>query len=687
MPEVPLASPRAVFLSYAREDAGAARRIAEALRASGIEVWFDESELRGGDAWDAKIRRQINDCALFVPLISAHTQERGKGYFRLEWKLAVEQTHLMAEGMAFLVPVVVDDTSESGAIVPPEFLRVQWTRLPDALPTSQFTRQIKQLLEGPQQTHISKPSSPIPALALETGAKKQRIPVVALLLIAVCLAYAAWSLLSRPSTTSHETPQPVKVGAPLVAPERQVADKSIAVLPFVNMSEDTNNGFFADGLAEELLNLLAKVPDLQVTSRSSSFSYRGKEIKLAQVARDLNVAHILEGSVRKSGNRLRITAQLIDARTDKHLWSQTYDRSLDDIFAIQDEIAFAVVAQLKVTLLGAAPKSKSYDPQAYAVYLQARQLENQGSDESVAQAIKLYQQALSIDSRLALAWNGLADCYLLQDSSGTRDTGEAFRLAREAVNHAQEIDPGLAETQAVLGIIALNHDNNLAAAARHFTRALEIEPTNLDTISLSLLLFRSLGRLEQTVAIGEYLTAHDPVDSYAHARLGAIYLRNGRFDEAMAEFTTSLRLAPGRNQAHYAMGEALLRKGEREAALAEMKQEPSETWRLLGLAMAYHALGQKQKSDEALAEDIRKYERGSSWNIAYVLAYRGEADRAFEWLEKAILYHDSGLSDTAVQWQFESLYQDPRWLPFLRRIGRDPAKVAAIRFEVKLPAR
>ena len=193
MPDAPSTPTRAVFLSYAREDAPAARRIAEALRSSGVEVWFDESELRGGDAWDAKIRRQINDCTLFLPLISAHTQERGKGYFRLEWKLAVEQTHLMAEGMAFLLPVVLDGTPESGAIVPPEFLRVQWTRLPEGLPTPVFIRQVRQLLEGKGQGSKAAPASPAAVPATPAASSPSRTPLlVGALLAAVAGAAGLW---------------------------------------------------------------------------------------------------------------------------------------------------------------------------------------------------------------------------------------------------------------------------------------------------------------------------------------------------------------------------------------------------------------------------------------------------------------------------------------------------------------
>jgi tetratricopeptide (TPR) repeat protein len=424
-----------------------------------------------------------------------------------------------------------------------------------------------------------------------------------------------------------------------------------------------------------------------VTSRSSAFSYKGKDIKLAQVARELGVAHILEGSVRKSGNRLRITAQLIDARTDKHLWSETYDRPLDDVFAVQDDIAGAVVSQLKVTLLGAAPKAKAADPKAYALFLQARQLQRQSSTEGLEQAVTSFQQALALDPNLAAAWNGLAVCYLLQASAGSRSNAEGDQLALEAVNKALAIDPEFALAHASLGAIARNADDNLAAAARHFEHALALEPANTEILDATLLLLRALGRLDELTAFAEYLVAHNPVDSFAHARLGSAYIRTGRFDEGIAAMRTALRLSPGRTQTHYTIAMALVHKGDANAALAEIRQEPTETWRLGGLAMVCHALGQKAQSDTALTELIKKYEKNAAWNIAYVYAFRGEADRAFEWLDKAVAYRDPGVGDTAVTREFANIRSDPRWLPFLRKIGRAPEQLAAVKFDLKLPGK
>jgi len=629
----------AVFLSYAHEDGEAARRIADALRAFGMEVWFDVNELRGGDAWDAKIRKQIRECTLFIPIVSANTQARPEGYFRREWKMAVDRTHDMSENRAYLVPVITDNTSEAIADVPEQFLKAQFTRLLGGVPTAQFVENVKRLLQAPQSpaTRFAPASSAVPA-------------------------------------ASHAKPD---------APD----PKSIAVLPFANMSADKEQDYFSDGIAEELLNMLAQLPALRVAARTSSFFFKGQHVELQEIARKLNVAHLLEGSVRKAGNRVRITAQLIHAADGYHLWSQTWDRTLDDIFAVQDEIAAAVVAQLKVTLLGGAPKKKTFDPAAYALFLQARELSRHDTASGYEQAIALHKRALEIDPKLALAWDGLAYCYFFQVTNDLRSNEEGDRLVREAVGNALAIDPTLAVSHAKLGTVAMTYDNDAAAAARHYEHALALEPTNTDIMADAINLARGLGRLDLAVVLAEYVVEHDPISSLGHARLGSAYFRVGRHDEAIASMRTALRLSPGRGQTHYAISHVLLAKGDPNAALAEIKLEPGESWRLDGLAIVHHALGQKAESDAALAELIRKSEIEAAWNIAYVIAYRGETDLAFEWLEKAIFYKDPGLSDTAVQWQFKSLHQDPRWLPFLRKIGRAPEQLAAIKFDIKLPGR
>jgi len=420
--------------------------------------------------------------------------------------------------------------------------------------------------------------------------------------------------------------------------------------------------------------------------RTSSFSFKGKNLEIPEIADRLEVAHVLEGSVRKAGDEVRITAQLIRAEDGFHVWSESWDRTLDDIFAIQDEIAAEVVEQLKITLLGEAPTVEAIDPEAFALFLQARQLFRQGTTESLEQSIALYQRALEIEPDYAVAWAGLANNYVTQAaSSGLLPLDEGFRLAREAANRALEIDPEHAEAYARLGRIAMLYDGDLAAAARHLERALALDPTNTDIIGRAAILAADLGRLDEALALGEYVIARDPVNSTSHYWMGRTRLWSGRLDEAIASFRTALRLSPERIAARYFMSAALLLKGQPEASLATAEQEAGEIWRLLGLSKAYHALGRAAESDAALAQLLGSGEESWAYNIAYVHAFRGESDLAFEWLDTAVRYNDSGLSLIAVDVQFANVHDDPRWLPFLESIGKSPEQLDAIEFEVTLP--
>jgi TolB-like protein/Tfp pilus assembly protein PilF len=469
------------------------------------------------------------------------------------------------------------------------------------------------------------------------------------------------------------------------APASVVDDKSIAVLPFEDMSQEKNQEYMSDGIAEELLNLLAKIPELRVIARTSSFAFKDQEVDIADIAKKLNVAHVLEGSIRKSGNTVRITTQLIRTSDSTHVWSESYDRPLDDIFAVQDEIAGAVVEQLKIKLLSAAPKSKPVDPRAYALYLQGRQLDRQGTVASYEQAIALYQQALAIDPGYAEAWSGLAATYNHQSDNAIRPFAEGYPLAREAATSSLAIDAEYAPAHANLGAVAMNFDGDFSASARHFERALALEPANPDIIGDAAYLARSLGRLDDSIALREYAVARDPLNPGGHVQLGVDYLDAGRLDDALSTLRTAAELSPAYSSLHYRIGLALLLKGDAAGALAATEMEAQEGWRLIGLAMAYHALGKNPESDTALSGLISSYEKDFPYNIAYIMAHRGENDRAFEWLDKAVGYRDPGLADIAVEPQFANIRQDPRWLPFLQQIGKAPEQLAAIRFEVTVP--
>ena len=322
-----------VFLSYASQDAAAAQRICEALRAVGIQVFFDQSELRGGDAWDQRIRHEIRDCVLFIPIVSQHTQQRLEGYFRHEWKLAIERTHHMAEQKPFLIPVVVDDTRDQEAFVPDAFRVVQWTRLPSGDTSAAFAERIKHLVSA-ELSPLSAESAVISAIREPARASRRSKPLL-LVLVAV-FAALAYFVTDKLWISKLPAPAPAAFAPP---------PHSIAVLPFVNLSGDKEQEYFSDGLTEELLNSLTEINELQVAARTSSFSFK-EHPDIATVAHKLNVGAVLEGSVRRSATTLRVTAQLINAVTGFHMWSKTYDRDLGDVLKLQTEIATAVAGAL-----------------------------------------------------------------------------------------------------------------------------------------------------------------------------------------------------------------------------------------------------------------------------------------------------------------------------------------------------
>jgi len=526
--------------------------------------------------------------------------------------------------------------------------------------------------------------------ALERGAAvntrtARRLDRLIMLGLALALAYfAVDKFLLTPAERAVELREAHEEGRSKALVE-SFGERSIAVLPFVNMSSDVEQEYFSDGLTEELLNLLARVPELRVIARTSSFAFKGTDLDIEAVAGKLKVAHVLEGSVRRSGNRVRITAQLIRASDSSHLWSESFDRTLEDIFAVQDEIAAAVVQRLKLELIYAAPAAVATNPEAYAKVLQARHIGRQGTPEALEQGFELYRQAIELAPDYAPPWDGLARMYMYQADAGQRPTNEGYTLARKAANKALALDPDYARAHGSLGWIALTHDGDLESSARYFSRALALAPGDPFLIGNAAVLSQSLGRTAQAIEMTQYQVARDPANPIAHHSLGNLLVIAGRWDEAIASYETALSLSPARVNVHAGISRARLMQGDAQGALRSIEQEQNETNALIGRALAQHALGQRAASDAALQSLISVYERELAYNVAFVYAYRNEPDLAFEWLEKALRYQDAGLSEILSQPLFANLHDDPRWPAFLERAGLSQAQLDAIHFEPALP--
>ena len=460
---------------------------------------------------------------------------------------------------------------------------------------------------------------------------------------------------------------------------------SIAVLPFTDLSPKRDQEYFADGLAEELLNLLSRINGMRVASRTSAFSFKGTKLDIPAVAQKLNVATILEGSVRKAGKRVRVGAHLIQTASDSHLWSQSYDRELNDIFAVQDEIARAVVEELRSTLLGAkqgsaasaqvkaevqaAGTGRGKDAEAYELYLQGRFHADRFTPDDAAKGIEYYRQAVTIDPGFALAWACLARAYADQAAYAWAPTAEAFERARGAAERSLQLNPDQAEGHAVLGLCRLANDRNWRGAEASFRRALELAPSNVLVLRHSAILAACLGRNNESIALLQRAVTLDPLSVPAQRLLGQRCLYAGLLTDAEAAFEKTLELNPRGGFTHYWLGMSRLASGTREQALTAFKREENDVFLLLGVAIGEHALGHRPAAESALRELIAKHADGAAFQIAGAYAYMRDPDRAFEWLGRADAEHDPGLVEVRAEILLRNLYADRRWRTFLEKMG------------------
>ena len=524
---------------------------------------------------------------------------------------------------------------------------------------AEMREDLKQLLRE-RQPGITTVSSRTarPMLSFENVQIRTKALIVALTSVAVlAIAAGLWVAESRKRSV------PPKVSAGIV---------SIAVMPFVNMSSDKEQEYFSDGLSEELLNHLVRIPELRVAARTSSFQFKGKNEDLRTIALKLNVSNILEGSVRKEGQKVRITAQLINADDGFHMWSETYDRDLSDVFEVQEDIARSVANSLKVKLFGATPFASSAatnNLEAYNAYLQGRYFFERRDRESLERALSYYEQAITLDSSYALAWAQIAQVRANQADRGYLPTKEGYEKARTAAEKALALDPNLAEANSAFGWIKATYDWDWAAADAFYQRALALEPGNATVVRAAGGLAASLGRLDEALALHRRAVELDPLSAAARMNLGTYSYYSGQFDEALAAFRKSLELSPALPAVHHDLGRVYLAEGRPQEALAEIQQEHEPVWRLFGQVLVYHALNKKNEADAALSEFIAKYSDGSAYQVAGAYAFRGQAEKAFKWLDKAYAGRDPGLSDVKVDPLLSNIRSDPRYSAFLKKMG------------------
>lgn len=451
-------------------------------------------------------------------------------------------------------------------------------------------------------------------------------------------------------------------------------DTSIVVLPFADMSPGKDQEYFSDGLTEELINDLAKVPGLKVVARSSAFQFKGKNEDLRALGKKLGVANVLEGSVRKEGDRLRITAELTKADDGFQLWSETYDREVSHVFTAQDEIALAVTGALQLKLLSAngtaiPANSRTTNSEAYQDYLQGQYFIARGQDkEDLDKALSFADQAVKLDPGFAPAWaqrsqvlDGLARVALIEPTDG-------FRRARESAEKAITLDPGLAQGYLALGLVQNNQDWDWEGAGASLKKAGLLEPGSAAVLGNRAYLARKLGRVEEAIGLYKQAIALDPLRANYHLALGYGLYFIGRYEEALDALEKAQELNPQLSSLHLTRGQILLLEGRQQQALAEMEKETGAWEKLSGEALAYHALGRREESDNALKKLIATYQNDAAYQIAEAYAYRGETDKAFQWLDRAIQQRDPGAPESKTNPLMKSLRQDTRYAELLRKM-------------------
>ncbi len=459
-------------------------------------------------------------------------------------------------------------------------------------------------------------------------------------------------------------------------------DSSIAVLPFRDLSPFGDKEYLSDGFAEELLNRLTRLRDLRVISRTSSFRFKGSGQSAAEIGQLLDATYVVEGSIRTMGNALRVTVQLIDSRTDATRWSMVYDRMLDELFALQDEIAADMADELHHTIRAQARARRSVNGDAYQLLLRARHLSRQFTKEALQRSNELLLQAIKLEPEYLDAWNALSSNYCSQAGEGFAPQS-ALEDSRAAVERVLAIEPNEPEALSTLGWLALRFDNDLPAAASVLQRALASGASNAGVLNSVAGLLTRIRRINEAIVIVKQMAALDPLNSHAFANLGVYNLLAGRYDEAIDAYRTALEVSPGFTGAYFAIGLALLQKGEPESALASMERESDEEFRTKGKAFAYFDLGDTTAFQAELDKLISTW--GEYWpsEVSEAYAYAGMADEAFDWmLRDADDAQGAGWAESVLNPVYAKLHDDPRWHAFLTKCRLAPEQLARIPFEL-----
>jgi adenylate cyclase len=629
-----------VFISYASQDAAVADAVVGALERAGLKCWIAPRDVVPGALYSAEIVRAINAARVVVLVLStaaAASPQVGKEIERASSKrrrILVLRTDAASLPRAFEYSLSESQRIDVGL----GGIEAAAAKIVDAV-----------------RRHLDhrKVAAPRP----------RRVLLASAAVLAMALAYVFAGKFWVPKHVTAEQQALVSTAV--------ISDKSIAVLPFTDMSEKKDQEYFADGIAEEVLDRLAKVPGLRVVGRASSFRFKGKDTDLASIAAALGVAYLVEGSVRRDAGRARVAAQLVDARTGSQRWSDGFDSDMIDITHVQDTIAAELARALQIAVeVDTAPRSSVRSPEALDAYLRGLQSFSRSSQEGCKAAVANFKRALTLDPTFAPAAIGLARTYAFIGSEGWLPPRLAYERSREAALLAQRLDPKSPTPHVSMAEIHTHHDWDWAGAERELKQAFALGPRESYGVQTAARLAAARGQWDEARQLAVEAIELDPLDADAQGSPGfQIYLGSGDFAEAEKSFRRALQIAPGWGSGRYYLGTALLLQGRHESALTEYRKETLDDGELEGSAMVYFATGRQAESDAQLAEAIRH--NGPSWpsEIARVYAFRGEKDRAFEWLARAYDARDQDLYFIKGDPLLKKLAGDPRYQAFLRKMN------------------
>jgi adenylate cyclase len=653
-----------IFISYASPDSAVAEAVCVALERGGLSCWIAPRNVVPGEFYADAIVHAIDRARVIVLILSSNAA--GSPHVLREVERASSKRHPVVSLRTDLAPL-------PGALEyflnTSHWLDASTTGLEQAMP--KLVEAVRHLVATPAGAdHGANPGATPISGAAPPSRRPGRLVIALCGVIALGLGYIA---VDKIWLARHATPeQPAAASAPETASVvPAISEKSVAVLPFTDMSEKKDQEYFSDGMTEEIIDLLVKVPDLHVPARTSSFYFKGKSEDIPTIARRLMVAHVLEGSVRTAGKTVRITAQLVRADNGYHLWSETYDRKVDDVFKVQDEIATAVVKALKVSLLaGSLPQAeKPENAAAHALYLQGTYFQERDTKEDLAKGVRFLEQAVQLAPAAAPYWAQLSRAYANESNYATVPWKTIHDRAQQAADKALALDPKLPQSHIARAKVAFYLDLDFPTAAAEIAKARELDPTNVDVAEWSAAIAAALGQTDEALRLSKQTAALDPLSTNAYNQLSWLCFGMGRFAEAEAAAREALNLTPNTEDAHLVIGLSMLeRGGDPVGALAEVARDPDADGGELMRALINQKMGHSAEADQWFAGHESAGSRKDAYFAAVLHAVRGEPDKAFASLERAYIVHDSLLVGLKTDYYLKNIRPDPRFKALLRKL-------------------